>query len=107
MNGSSLFGGGSFGTKYESGATVKSDSLSATGVVVNVTDEKGVFSISDAANNTLEITVDGNLLTSSVGSLISVINGASGTIYGLEYKTSLKVEIVTSTSGTVTVTRLS
>ena len=43
MNGSSLFGGESFGTLYESGAIFKINTLSAAGVVVNATGEKGFF----------------------------------------------------------------
>jgi len=110
MKGSSLFGGNSFANAYGSGATIKSDSLSTTGVVVNITDEKGVFSIADTGSSVLEVTIDGNSSSYTVTSLASIIDGSVGgskvTVYGLRYEDSLKVEITNHGTGTVTVNRL-
>ena len=113
MNGSSLFGGESFGTLYESGAIFKINTLSTAGVVVNATGEKGFFSIQDSTggNNTIDMTVDGKLMTLNTNSFYQTFGGAtggsSGDVRGITYSSSLKVEITSFTSGTVTVRRFS
>lgn len=108
MNGSDLFNGESFGSKYLDGATFKSDSLITIGTIVNVTDEKGIFSVQDGGTTTLEIIVDGNKLTGTTAQLRNITGGTQGTnqVFALEYKESLRVNI-TAASGQVTVSRLS
>ena len=113
MNGSSLFGGESFATVYDDGAVYNISQISGLGVVINATDEKGVFAIQDTSSgaNDLEITIDGKIITASTGELSVVIGGGAGggpsLVKGLIYKSSLKVEVKTYTSGTVTVHRFS
>lgn len=109
MNGSSLFGGESFATVYDDGAVYNISQISGLGVVINATDEKGVFAIQDTSSgaNNLEITVDGKMISASTGELSVVIGETSSLVKGFIYKSSLKVEVVTYTTGTVTVHRLS
>lgn len=110
MNGSSLFGGESFGTLYEDGATFKQASTGSTGVFLNVTDEKGIFEISTSDPNAiLNITIDGNSFQGSVND-ISTLTGSqnSATASFFVYKKSLRVETISNVNSyQVVIDRLS
>ena len=119
MNLSSLSGVAT-ASLFESGATVKNSTISSAGVVINVTGEKGLASISatgsNGNNNIVSITIDGVSFSGAIGEIARVISqndaDPSGTnragFDGLIYKNSLRVEVLTHVSTTaVIVARIS
>ena len=116
MNLSSL-SGESLASLFASGATVKTTSSGVNGVLLNVTGEKGVFSLRTSLAETnciASITVDGVSFSGTVSEISAVFSAAqfnSGAIStGLVYKESLNISISNITSGSgeqITVRRIS
>jgi hypothetical protein len=108
MNLSSLSGSGYITDYIDSGATI-TESAGSSGVLLNVTGERGVFSVRKdnvTASGSVKITIDGVEFTLSV--LFSVLSGVDfDQTQTMAYRNSLKVEVISLSAGTITVTRLS